>query len=373
MAGPKQKPIETAPIAAVHVAALLDWFAARQRALPWRDAPPGQRAPYRVWVSEIMLQQTRVDVVVPYFEAWMQSFPTVEALAAASEDEVLRHWAGLGYYRRARFLHRAATELVELGARGVGGAHWPVSAKEWCAISGVGEYTAAAVASLAGGQAAPVVDGNVKRVAARVQALALAADARALHQASAAWMAAAMLELPAGAAPGAWNEAVMELGATLCTPRAPRCEECPLAGACIVNGSDSDAVHGLAESYPMPAKPVQWKELELIYGLATCSTGEGVLLVQRSEGWNPGLWEPPSLVREGSLAAAQQLSAEDAWQASGVVGRLGEELGSVRHTITRHKITARVHRLEGVADLTYLDPLQVGLTGLARKILRRWV
>jgi A/G-specific adenine glycosylase len=371
MAGPKQKPIETASIETpsitqAAVTALLDWFAARQRPMPWRDAPPGQRAPYRVWVSEIMLQQTRVDVVVPYFEAWMRSFPTVEALAAASEDEVLRHWAGLGYYRRARFLHRAATELVELGARGMGGEHWPLSAKQWCTISGVGEYTAAALASLAGGQAAPVVDGNVKRVVARVQALALAADSRALHQASAAWMAAAMQALPAEAAPGAWNEAVMELGATLCAPRSPRCEECPLAGACIVNGSDPGATLDLAEAYPKPAKPVQWKDLELIYGLAVSACGGEVLLVQRSEGWNPGLWEPPSLVREpGSLS--------EAWAASGAAGRLGDELGLVRHTITRHKITARVHRLEGVAGSVYQNPHQLGLTGLARKILRRWV
>jgi A/G-specific adenine glycosylase len=307
-----------------------------------------------------------VDVVVSYFEAWMRSFPTVEALAAASEDEVLRHWAGLGYYRRARFLHRAATELVERGARGVGGAHWPVSAKDWCAISGVGEYTAAAVASLAGGQAAPVVDGNVKRVAARVQALALAADVRALHQASAAWMAAAMLELPEKAQPGAWNEAVMELGATLCTPRAPRCAECPLAVGCIVNGSDPGGDKALAQSFPKPSKPVKWKELELVYGLAVSPSGEEVLLIQRAEGWNPGLWEPPSLVRESG-------PLEEAWRASGAEGRLGVELGLVRHTITRHKITARVHRLEEVDPVAYQDPHQVGLTGLARKILRRWV
>jgi A/G-specific adenine glycosylase len=374
MAGPKQKPIETASIETVQVAALLDWFAARQRALPWRDAPHGQRAPYRVWVSEIMLQQTRVDVVVPYFEAWMRSFPSVDALAAASEDEVLRHWAGLGYYRRARFLHRAAAELVALGARGVGGAHWPTTAKQWCAISGVGEYTAAAVASLAGGLAVPVVDGNVKRVAARVQALPLAADARALHQASAAWMEAAMHKLPEQAAPGAWNEAVMELGATLCTPRSPRCTECPLEGDCIVNGSDPGGLKALAESFPLPSKPVRWKELELIYGLAVREPGSEVLLVQRYEGWNPGLWEPPSLVSEPDPSGSQGSKAvEQAWRAAGAHGQLGEELGVVRHTITRHKITARVFRLEEVAASAYFDPQSLGLTGLARKILRRWV
>lgn len=369
MAGQKQKPRAVPQPRPAEVRALLDWFERRQRALPWRDAPQGERAPYRVWVSEIMLQQTRVDVVVPYFEAWMRSFPTVEALAAASEDEVLRHWAGLGYYRRARFLHQAAGELVALGARGLGGEHWPNGVREWCAVSGVGEYTAAAVSSLADRHASPVVDGNVKRVAARVRALDLAADARALHQESAAWMAAAMEVLPPESSPGAWNEAVMELGATLCSPRSPDCPGCPLAAGCIVNDSDPGGEQALAETFPRPPKPIQWKELELVYGLATEQNSGHVLLMQRTEGWNPGLWEPPSLLRE----TGQAREPAEAWQAQGGLGRLGEELGLVRHTITRHKITARVYRLEDPPMSDYQDPSQVGLTGLARKILRRWV
>ncbi|MAW60726.1 MAG: A/G-specific adenine glycosylase [Planctomycetes bacterium] len=354
------------------VAALLGWFAARQRSLPWRMAPAGQRPPYAVWVSEIMLQQTRVEVVVPYFEAWMRSFPTVEALAEASEDEVLRHWAGLGYYRRARFLHRAAQELVAAGARGQGGAAWPQSAAAWAELPGIGEYTAAAVASLSCGEAAPVVDGNVKRVVARCAGLELASDTRALHRESAAWMAAAMELLPKAEGPGAWNEAVMELGATVCTPRSPACAACPVADGCHINdGRGPEDAARLAEAYPLPPKAKNWIELELVYGLAACPQEGGVLLVQRIEGWNPGLWEPPSLVRESSGASPEDLQA--AWQGSGAPGQLGEELGVVRHTITRHKIQARVHLLETPADTAYQDPSQVGLTGLARKILRRWV
>lgn len=353
------------------VAALLGWFEARQRSLPWRAAPAGQRAPYAVWVSEIMLQQTRVDVVVPYFETWMKRFPTVEALAEAPEDEVLRHWAGLGYYRRARFLHKAAGELVEAGASGQGGSGWPSSAEQWKQLSGVGEYTAAAVASLAFGEAAPVVDGNVKRVAARVEAQALATDDRALHRAAEQWMAEAMRCLPDGGEPGAWNEAVMELGATVCTPRSPACELCPLQAGCraqqAVQAGDADSV----EAFPKPPKPLKWKELELIYGLAVAPGDGGVLLIQRAEGWNPGLWEPPSLVAEPENAGTA--SVAEAWVASGAPGNLAEELGIVRHTITRHKITARVHRLELPGDPTYQDPSLVGLTGLAKKILRRWV
>ena len=350
---------------------MLDWFEARQRALPWRAAPVGQRAPYAVWVSEIMLQQTRVDVVVPYFEAWMKSFPTVEALAAAAEDEVLRHWAGLGYYRRARFLHKAAGELLAAGASGQGGPGWPSSAEQWKQLSGVGEYTAAAIASLALGEAAPVVDGNVKRVAARIEALDLATDERALHRAAEQWMAAAMQSLPDGGEPGAWNEAVMELGATVCTPRSPACELCSLEAGCRARAQVQSGQLESVEAFPKSPKPVKWKELELVYGLAVAPQGGDVLLIQRSEGWNPGLWEPPSLVAEP--AASEPASVADAWQASGAPGNLAEELGIVRHTITRHKITARVHRLELPGDPTYQNPSLVGLTGLAKKILRRWV
>lgn len=318
-----------------------------------------------------MLQQTRVEVVVPYFEAWMRSFPTVVALAEANEDEVLRHWAGLGYYRRARFLHQAARALVEGGARGDSGSGWPCSAAAWHELPGVGEYTAAAVASLAFDEAAPVVDGNVKRVAARVEAIAMASDDRALHRAAREWMASAMTALPQGGAPGAWNEAVMELGATVCTPRAPRCDACPLASRCRVNEMGATGRTKSAESYPKPPKAKQWKELELVYGLATRANCGGVLLIQRTEGWNPGLWEPPSVL--SACKGADSSRVQEAWAQAGVPGTLGVELGTVRHTITRHKITARVYRLESQEDADYLDPSLVGLTGLAKKILRRWV
>lgn len=358
------------------VARLLDWFAAGQRVLPWRDAPPGERAPYRVWIAEIMLQQTRVDVVVPYYEAWMRAFPTVEALAAADEDLVLRHWAGLGYYRRARLLHRAAQELVARGARGSGGAGWPGAAADWRELSGIGEYTSAALASLAGHEAAPVVDGNVKRVAARVLGRAEPADARSLHRAAAAWVAAGMRNAgaepggggppgfapgvggPLGFAPGALNEALMELGATVCTPRAPTCEVCPLSGGCAAAGAD-------AEAYPAPKKAVAWKEVRLVYGLARA--GDRVTLVQRDGGWNPGLWEPPSQVLEPGGGDAWR-----AWQEARRPGVLGDKLGEVRHTITRHRIRADVHALESAPDDSLRDPDAYGLTALARKMLRRW-
>ncbi len=181
---------------------LLPWFAASRRDLPWRREP---RDPYRVWVSEVMLQQTRVEVVLPYYRRFLRRFPTLRALSRAPLDDVLALWSGLGYYARARNLHRAAQAC---------GGRLPPSAAERRALPGFGPYTAAAVASLAFGEDVPLVDGNVARVLARL--VAFAGDARAQ-----AWKIAPEL-LPRGRA-GAFNEALMELGATVCTPRAPRC------------------------------------------------------------------------------------------------------------------------------------------------------
>src|SRR3954464_9149494 len=190
---------------------LLAWFAKERRDLPWREEP---RDPYRVWISEVMLQQTRVDVVVPYYLRFVARFPTLQTLAASPLDDVLALWSGLGYYARARNLHRAAQAC---------GGELPRTAAELRALPGLGPYTAAAVASLAFGEDAPLVDGNVARVLARV--FALSGDAR-----SKAWKLAPTL-LPPGRS-GPFNEALMELGATICTPRSPDCPRCPLSGDC---------------------------------------------------------------------------------------------------------------------------------------------
>lgn len=359
------------------IAALLAWFESRQRRLPWRDAAHGQRAPYRVWVSEIMLQQTRVEVVIDFFENWMRRFPSVEALAAAAEDEVLQAWAGLGYYRRARFLQAGAQALVEGGASGMGGKAWPQSAAEWQSIPGVGPYTAAAIASLAGDEAVGVVDGNVKRVVARHAGLQLAADDRRLHRAAESWMAVA---LATARPPGLWNEAVMELGATVCTPKSPLCGECALQEGCWVNESGVEQRSERSLLAPAAPAPKTWVELELGCALHADSQGR-VLLRQRTEGWNPGLFEPPTVVLGASLSKTAQRSYPLA-TLEDLPGELGEELGVVRHTITHHKMQARVFRLRTAPlaaelartpGLALVDPAQVGLTGLARKILKTWL
>lgn len=208
---------------------LLAWYAARRRDLPWRAEAPD---PYATWVSEMMLQQTRVATVVPYFQAWMQQFPTIADLAAASEDEVLAAWSGLGYYTRARNLHKGAIQVMANGGR------LPNSAEELAAIPGIGPYTAGAIASIAFGRRVPCVDGNVIRVAARHQGLSALMDGkgrRAVEGLAASWVESAP------GSPGDWNQAVMELGATVCTPRSPACKECPIAVSCKARATDSVA------------------------------------------------------------------------------------------------------------------------------------
>ncbi|MFL5393830.1 MAG: A/G-specific adenine glycosylase, partial [Myxococcales bacterium] len=210
--------------------ALLDWFKASRRPLPWRREP---RDPYRVWLSEVMLQQTRVAAMLPRYVAFVARFPTLEALARASLDEVVALFSGLGYYARARNLHAAARAAAALGGL-------PRSAAELEKLPGFGPYTAAAVASLAFGEQAALVDGNVARVLSRVLRIpGNAAEVRAR-----AWELAPSL-LPEGRA-GEFNEAMMELGATVCTPRSPSCGACPLEGHCQTRS------RGDAHAFPAP-------------------------------------------------------------------------------------------------------------------------
>src|SRR5712692_1411321 len=198
---------------------LLRWFHEHRRDLPWRRTDD----PYRIWISEVMLQQTRVAAVLPYYKRFLTRFPSVGALAGAREAEVLKYWAGLGYYSRARLLHRAAKEIV---ARHRG--RFPRDVESAKALPGVGPYTAAAVLSIAYDVPLPVLDGNVARVLARLGAV------RGELRATKRWrkLEARAKELLAIHAPGDWNQAMMELGATVCTPRAPLCRACPVSKAC---------------------------------------------------------------------------------------------------------------------------------------------
>jgi A/G-specific adenine glycosylase len=214
---------------------LLHWYRKHRRDLPWRRS----RDPYRIWIAEVMLQQTRIAAVIPYYERFLKRFPTVESLARARQDSVLKYWSGLGYYSRARNLHRAAQQIV---AKHKG--NFPTDLQAALDLPGIGRYTAAAVLSIAYDAPLAVLDGNVARVLARLDANR--GDLRTPSR----WklLASKAQDLLAQEAPGDWNQALMELGETICTPRSPQCNICPIAFACRARKL------GLTESIPAPRK-----------------------------------------------------------------------------------------------------------------------
>jgi A/G-specific adenine glycosylase len=331
-------PTRTSPIAAK----LLRWFGAHRRDLPWRREP---RTAYRVWVSEIMLQQTQVKTVVPYYRRWLRRFPDVRRLAAASIDEVLKAWEGLGYYRRARQMHEAASLVVRRR-----GGKFPSSAHELGSLPGIGPYTAAAVASIAFGEDVVAVDGNVRRVASRLMALGDPTREAVRTRLEAL--------LPAGRA-GAFNEAMMELGAGVCLPRRPLCRACPLSSACRAHRP------GRVGRFPPPPRRRRAPRVQAI--ALVVSRGNAFFLRRRPEGeMLGGLWGFP-LVREGTL--------------TGLEGIL---LPPVRHDYTHLKLTAyplllrqgqgRLPRWGGAGEakfFTRAGMAKLALSRLDHKILAR--
>lgn len=253
---------------------LCAWFAQVKRPMPWRLDP----TPYGCWLSEIMMQQTTYASVLPYYERFLAKFPTVEALAAADEQEVLKVWEGLGYYARARNLHKAARTLCATGS-----AVWPKGVAAWSEVPGVGPYTAAALASVLDGAAAPVVDGNVARVFARFWALE--DDFKKLPARQK--LATRLTPLMTGTVPGDFNQAMMELGALVCTPTGPSCGDCPLAADCRArrDGTQADFPRKTAKK----ALPVR-RETGIV---VTDDAGRVLLAENREGGLLKGLWELP--------------------------------------------------------------------------------
>jgi A/G-specific adenine glycosylase len=303
---------------------LLSWYDQVQRDLPWRES----RDPYWVWVSEIMLQQTRVAAVVEHYKRFLRRFPTVAKLAAARESSVLTAWSGLGYYRRARMLHAAAKKLVRDRE-----GKFPTTAEELRELPGVGRYTAAAIASIAFDHPVAVVDGNVERLLQRVLGKMLATEEL--------WTTAN--HLLAANRPGDFNQAVMELGATVCTPRQPKCLVCPVMEMCATRGQLKSA-----------AKPPRQRKREIHYVFD--GREDQVLLVQRARdaALMPGMWELPEVTN---------------------VNGSGQPWLTLRHSITVTDYVVRVTRssapqgTEGVW-LAKTRLTKLPLTGLTRKILR---
>ena len=330
---------------------LLAWYDEHARDLPWRAT----RDPYAVWVSEVMLQQTRVETVIPYYERFVATFPTAESLASADEDTVLSHWSGLGYYRRARMLHAGVREVV---------AHYdgevPRDAVARRALPGVGRYTAGAIGSIAFGAREAVVDGNVSRVFARLFRIGTPIGASATTKRL--WDEAERC-VPAER-PGDYNQALMELGATVCTPRNPRCDRCPLAEDCGAHAG------GDVELFPAPKKKKRARDVELSAVIVTSGRGadRSLWLTKSTDALFGGLWGVP--MAEGS--------ARDALREAGVRARLTPNpVGHVEHLLSHRRLRIDVHRASGARaeESDTLKPFrpkdlpQVGISTLTRKIL----
>lgn len=303
--------------------ALLRWYAQRGRSLPWRRT----QDPYAIWVSEVLLQQTRAEVVVPYYQRFLQAFPTVASLAAADLEEVLRVWEGLGYYARARHLHRAARRIVAQGG-------FPTTAEGWRHLPGVGPYTAAAVASIAFGQDVLALDGNVLRVGARLLGILDPIDEGRTQK-----RIREALErlLPQGQA-GAFNQALMDLGSGICLPRRPRCGECPVRAWCVA------AQRGLQDRIPR-RRTRAGKPLRSSVALVLRDPTGRVLLVRRPlDGVWGGLWALPETEARGWRAAKPALEG-----LLGVRLRKRRTLTRLRHAFTHFVATYTVVEVEASA------------------------
>ena len=315
--------MDSAQVHSVFRNQLLDWYEGSQRDLPWRE----NSDPYRIWLSEIMLQQTRVAAVTQHYGKFLLRFPTIKKLASARDSSVLAAWSGLGYYRRARMLHAAAKEIVKKYA-----GKFPQSAEELRTLPGIGRYTAAAIASIAFGEPVAVVDGNVERVIERVVGESLPEKEL--------WQTAQELLSPSR--PGDFNQAMMELGATVCLPREPTCLACPVREMCVTRGE-----------LKRTAKSTRQKK-EIRFAL-DCHDGT-VFLVERpmEASLMPGMWELPEIAGQNGTA--------EAWL-------------TLRHSITVTDYLVRVDRCpapQGMSGsrISRRRVAKLALTGLARKILR---
>jgi A/G-specific adenine glycosylase len=306
---------------------LLTWYAEFGRQLPWRES----RDPYKIWVSEIMLQQTQVKTVMPYYDRWLAQFPTIEALAAADQQQVLKAWQGLGYYARARNLHRAAQEVVEK-YQGV----FPSAFEQVIELPGIGRSTAGGILSAAFDQPVAILDGNVKRVLARLVALQVP-PAKVVTP---LWQLSETLLDPHQ--PRDFNQALMDLGATVCTPRNPVCLICPWQQHCQAHHLGMQSELPMTESRaPIPHKQI---------GVAVIWNDRGEILIdrRRQEGLLGGLWEFPG----GKIEPGETVEAcivREIQEELGIEVSVGDRLITVDHTYTHFRVTLHVHHCQYIS------------------------
>lgn len=342
---------------------LAAWFGRAARTeLPWRDGPAGARDPYRVLVSEAMLQQTQVSRVLERFPRFMARFPDVRALAAADEHAVLAEWSGMGYYRRARNLHAAAKMIVEEF-----GGRVPREVESLRRLPGVGRYTAGAIASMAYNEAAPIVDGNVARVLLRIHGRDAASDDRKVQ----AWLWERAEALAAASdRPGVVNEALMELGATVCVPgpALPRCQACPLNASCAAKREGRQA--------EIPRPKARARQKNLYCGVVVARRSDGAILMEQRPGkgmW-AGLWQAPTLE-----SAERPVSAGEVAAAIGVRAGLLRPESNFEHQTTHRRVLFCVWRAEvderaaaGISRglwMTAAKAAGLGLSNAQRRIL----
>lgn len=325
---------------APQIKALLKWYEKSHRDFPWRDNPD----PYWVWLAEIMSQQTTMTALLPYFYRFIEKFPTVEALAKADEQSVLSAWAGLGYYSRARNVHRSAKIIV-----GERGGRFPESFEKWLELPGIGPYTAAAVASQCFGVKEPVWDGNVLRVCSRLER-----RSDVFEKTFRVEMEDALRQKMSNFSASEFNQAFMELGATICTPKNPECGRCPLSEICFSLKSS------VVAKFPPPKPRIKNIEIKcrVFVKLFASKNGQYFAFVKKREGqvWFPGLWDFPSELGGLSkpIASIQELSTT------------AVEFGEVRHQITHHKI-----HLKGLAEV--VDKNNVEKKNSASSEAERWL
>jgi A/G-specific adenine glycosylase len=325
--------------------AILTWFEEHKTEPPWR----GVDAPYMIWLAEIMLQQTQIATVVPYYERFIDRFPTVEALADAPLDDILKLWEGLGYYSRARNMHRAAKMIVDEFS-----GELPRTVEGLRKLPGVGPYTAGAVGSIAFGLDAPVVDGNVIRVLARL--FDIDDDVRSAGTKRALWEIAGEI-LPQGRA-GEWNQGVMELGQRICTPRGPRCDICPAAPFCEARKL------GIQEERPVKSPKKRAPHYDVTAGVIRGVDGR-ILIAQRPlDGLLGGLWEFPGGKREPGESLAECLRREVEEELA-IQVEVGPQIVVVKHAYSHFRITLYAYACEhsggeakavGVADFEWVTP-----------------